>query len=146
GGTAPARAEDECFDYSSRKHLQTTSPLVGATPPMELSRPICKRVQRPLHTTPTSFLDIKIDGRLTFFEWINAGCYQAHNERGTMGQATPGSIHEVYFGFDPKRLLVRVDVDGRAREALLEFTAVRVGFVEPAGWDVVVTWQPGGAA
>ena len=39
-----------------------------------------------------------------------------------------------------------MDVDGRARTALAEFTAVRLGFTEPAGWEVVVSWPPGGPA
>ena len=30
---------------------------------------------RGMYTEPTGLLNVKVDGRLTYFEWINAGCY-----------------------------------------------------------------------
>src|SRR5262249_436134 len=114
--------------------------LLGDAPPADLARPISKRVQRPVHTTPRALLQVKIDGRLTFFEWVHAGVYTAHNERGTMAQAMWGPVREGHFGFDLQALLVRVDFDGPARRALAEFTALRVRFLEPEGFDVWVTW------
>jgi alpha-amylase/alpha-mannosidase (GH57 family) len=143
-GDDHSSAQDALFDYLFRKHLQNIYTLLGDVPPPELARAIKKRALRPLHTSPRSFLDVKIDGRHTFFEWLNAGCCTAHNERGTMAQVTPGIIKEVYFGFNLQALLVRIDFEGRARQALTVFTAVRLGFAEPAGWEVVVTWPAGG--
>jgi alpha-amylase/alpha-mannosidase (GH57 family) len=139
-GDDHSSAQDALFDYLFRKHLQNIYTLLGDTPPADLARPICKRVQRPMHTSPRGLLEVKIDGRLTYFEWVNAGIYTAHNERGTMAQVTPGAIREVFFGFDLKALLVRVDLEGPARQALMGFTAVRVGFTEPAGYEVLVNW------
>src|SRR5207244_8845237 len=126
-------------------HLQNIYKLLGDTPPPDLSRPISKRVLRPLHTSPRGLLSVKIDGRLTFFEWLHAGCYTSHNQRGTMAQVTPGAIKELHFGFDLSSLLVRIDFEERARQAVADFTALRVGFVEPEGWEVLVTW-PGDSA
>jgi alpha-amylase/alpha-mannosidase (GH57 family) len=133
-------AQDALFDYLFRKHLQNIYTLLGDEPPPDLARAISKRGQRPLHTSPRSLLDVKIDGQLTFFEWINAGTYTSHNQRGTMAQVTPGAIKELHFGFDLRSLLVRVDFDERAKAAVADFTALRVDFVEPAGWDVLVSW------
>jgi alpha-amylase/alpha-mannosidase (GH57 family) len=139
-GDDHSSAQDALFDYLFRKHLQNIYTLLGDEPPPDLARAISKRSQRPIHTSPRSLLEVKVDGQLTFFEWINAGCYTSHNQRGTMAQVTPGAIKELYFGFDLQSLLVRVDFDGRANQAIVDFSALRVGFVEPAGWDVVVTW------
>ena len=100
--------------------------------------PISRRGQRPAYTLPRSFLDVKIDGRQTFFEWISAGRYARQNERGTMAQVTQGPIKEVYFGFNLEALLVRVDFDTPARAALADYDALRLGFVEPAGWELLV--------
>ncbi len=81
---------------------------------------------------------MKIDGRETFFEWVAAGRYTCQNERGTMAQGTRGPIRDLYFGFDLQRLLVRIDLDSPARAALDDYDALRLGFVEPAGWEVVI--------
>ena len=82
---------------------------------------------------PRAFLDAKIDGRATFFEWVSAGRYACQNERGTMAMATRGPLEELFFGFDLDRLLVRVDCDGPAHMALADCDMLRIGFVEPAG-------------
>src|SRR5262249_26194401 len=131
-------AQDALFDYLFRKHLQNVYLLLGDTPPAELGRPIRRRVQKAMHTMPRSFLDVKIDGRESFFEWICAGRYECHNERGTMAMVTPGPLRDIYFGFDLQSLLVRVDLDAPARTVLPLFDAVRVGFAEPAAWEVLI--------
>jgi alpha-amylase/alpha-mannosidase (GH57 family) len=139
-GDDHSSAQDALFDYLFRKHLQNIYTLLGDESPVDLARPICKRVQRPTHSLPRSFLDVKVDGRMTFFEWINAGRYPTHQLRGTMSEVSPRAIKDVYFGFNAKALLLRVDMEGRAREVLKDFTALRVDFVEPAGWEVIVSW------
>jgi alpha-amylase/alpha-mannosidase (GH57 family) len=131
-------SQDALFDYLFRKHLQNVYLLVGDPPPPELGRPISRRIQRAIHTQPRGFLDVKVDGRQTFFEWVSAGRYTCQNERGTMAMVTHGPIKDVYFGFNLAALLVRVDFDTPARVALADFDALRVGFVEPAGWELRV--------
>lgn len=128
-------AQDGLFDYLFRKHLQNVYVLLGETPPPDLARPIMWRRQRAAHTMPRSFLRVKVDGRQTFFEWINAGHYTCQNERGTMAQATVGPLKEIFFGFDVKTLLIRIDAQTSAREALAPYE-VRIGFIEPAGHEL----------
>jgi alpha-amylase/alpha-mannosidase (GH57 family) len=134
-------AQLDVFDYLFRKHLQNVYLLLDEVPPPELARAISRRGQRVLHTVPRSFLDVKVNGRVTFFEWIGAGRYTCQNERGTMAQVTPGPIKDLYFGFNLETLLVRVDFEEPARTALEDFEALRLGFVEPAGWEVLI--RPG---
>src|SRR5262249_48202829 len=141
-GDDHSSSQDALFDYLFRKHLQNVYLLLGDTPPPELSRPIKRHIQKAIHTMPRAFLEVKIDGRQTFFEWISAGRYTSQNERGTMALVTPGSIKDVYFGFNLQSLLVRVDFDTPACEALTDYDALRVGFIEPAGWSVVIHRPP----
>jgi hypothetical protein len=143
-GDDHSSAQDALFDYLFRKHLQNVYLLLGDTPPPELARPISRRSQRALHTQPRSFLDVKIDGRRTFFEWVGAGHYACQNERGTMAMVTHGPMKDVYFGYTPQALLVRIDFDAPARTALAQFDALRVGFAEPAGHEVLIS-DAGGA-
>jgi alpha-amylase/alpha-mannosidase (GH57 family) len=138
-GEEHSSAQDALFDYLFRKHLQNIYVLLGDAPPPELARPISGRGQRAIHTLPRAFLDVKVDGRRTFFEWLCAGRYTRQNERGTMAMAAPGPMKEVYFGFHPQTLLIRIDFDGPARAALADFDTLRIGFVEPAGCEARVT-------
>jgi alpha-amylase/alpha-mannosidase (GH57 family) len=130
--------QDALFDYLFRKHLQNVYLLLGDVPPTELDRPISRRAHRAIYSQPRAFLDVKIDGRFTFFEWISAGRYTCQNERGTMAMGTRGPMKDVYFGFSRQALLIRVDLDNAARCALTDFDMMRIGFVEPAGWELVI--------
>jgi alpha-amylase/alpha-mannosidase (GH57 family) len=144
-GDDHSSSQDALFDYLFRKHLQNIYLLLGDTPPVELGRPISRRGQRAIYSLPRAFLDVKIDGRLTFFEWLPAGRYTTQNERGTMALVTRGPIKDVYFGFNPSALLIRIDCDRPARQALVDFDVLRVGFVEPAGVELVVAPLDGSA-
>jgi hypothetical protein len=135
-------AQDALFDYLFRKHLQNVYVLLGDTPPSDLERPIMRRGQRVTHTLPRAFLDVQVDGRRSFLQWIGAGRYTCQHERGTMAMGTRGPIQEVHFGFNRQALLVRVDLVKAARVVLADFDALRVGFVEPAGYDLLVS-RPG---
>jgi alpha-amylase/alpha-mannosidase (GH57 family) len=143
-GDDHSSAQDTLFDFLFRKHLQNVYVLLGDAPPPELSRPIIRRTERAVHTMPRAFLFVKINGRRSFFEWINAGHYTCQNERGTMALVTPGPMKDVYFGFNLRSLLIRVDFETLARSALTEYDALRIGFVEPADYEVVVA-QPASA-
>jgi alpha-amylase/alpha-mannosidase (GH57 family) len=137
-GDEHSSAQDALFDYLFRKHLQNVYLLLGDTPPVELSRPINRRAVRTIYTQPRAFLDVKVDGRQTFFEWISAGRYTCQNERGTMAMVAHGPMKDLYFGFDQANLFLRVDFDEPARTALADFSALRVGLVEPSGLEIVI--------
>jgi alpha-amylase/alpha-mannosidase (GH57 family) len=144
-GDDHSSAQDALFDYLFRKHLQNVYLLLGDAPPLELARPISRRARRVHYTQPRAFLKVNVDGRSTFFEWLSAGHYTCQNERGTMAQATPGPLRDVYFGFDLSTLFIRVDCERAARFALADCELLRVGFVEPAGFELCVA-NPGRAA
>jgi alpha-amylase/alpha-mannosidase (GH57 family) len=143
-GDDHSSAQDALFDALFRTHLQNVYRLLGDAPPADLARPISRKSQRAIHTTPRSFLDVKVDGRQTFFEWIAAGHYACRSERGTMSMVARGPLEHVYFGFNVAELFLRVDFDRPARLALADYDALRIAFVEPAGWEVLLT-RPGAA-
>jgi alpha-amylase/alpha-mannosidase (GH57 family) len=139
-GDDHSSALDALFDHLFRKHLRNVFTLLGADPPGSLFTPISQAApHKPLHDLPTSFLRVKVDGRTTYFEWINAARYVCGNDRGTMTLVSSGLMKQVFFGFDPTRLLIRVDTEGGpASERLAEVDRLRIGFVDPAEWEVVV--------
>src|SRR5262249_41643319 len=98
-GDDHSSSQDALFDYLFRKLVQSVYRRGAAAPPRALGRPIGRRTQRAVHTLPRSFLEVKIDGRQTFFEWISAGRYTCQNERGAMAMVTRGPLKELYFGF-----------------------------------------------
>ncbi|AGA30639.1 glycoside hydrolase family 57 protein [Singulisphaera acidiphila] len=139
-GDDHSSALDALFDHLFRKHLRNVYSLLSQDPPGTLFTPISQAVShRPIHDQPTSFLNVKVDGRSSYFEWINAARYLCGNERGTMALVTRGPLHSIWFGFSADRLLIRVDTDGGpASERLAETSQLRVGFVDPAEWEIVV--------
>ena len=143
-GDSHSSAQDSLFDDLFRKHLQNVYTVLGEQPPAELLHAI-RLAQRHLrqHTEPTGLLNIKVNGRQTYFEWINAGHYEATGGRGTMSMADRRRVRDLYFGFDDQRLLVRLDFNGgSAREQLAEVDALRLSFLEPAGFELSIS-DPG---
>jgi alpha-amylase/alpha-mannosidase (GH57 family) len=135
-GDDHSSAQDALFDQLFRKHLKNVYILLKTPYPTQLDRPIGRGVVKPTHTEPNGFLRVKIDGRRTYFEWINAGRYLSGSERGTMTQVTHGVIREIYFGFDADRMLVRIDTAERAADDLEGIDELRVSFFEPPGTEV----------
>ncbi len=136
-GDDHSSSQDQLFDQLFRRHLENVYTLLGEPPPPKLLRPITQAEHRALHTQPRGLLDVHLDGRGTFFEWLNAGRFDAHSERGTMTRVTHGLISHLYFGFGPEHLFVRLDTDGPARARLATVDDVLIRFVEPS--DVIVT-------
>jgi alpha-amylase/alpha-mannosidase (GH57 family) len=143
-GDSHTSAQDNLFDDLFRKHLQNVYTAIGEQPPAELLHAI-RLAQRHLrqHTEPTGLLNVKVNGRQTYFEWINAGHYEAAAGRGTMSMADRRRVRDLYFGFDDQRLLVRLDASGSsAREQLADIDALRLTFLEPAGFELSIA-EPG---
>jgi alpha-amylase/alpha-mannosidase (GH57 family) len=138
-GDDHSSAQDGIFDQLFRKHLENVYTLLGAPKPALLNHPISRSKRRTIHTNPTGFLPVKVDGRRTYFEWISAGHYSSGNERGTMTLVTEGLIREIYFGFDAQRLMLRVDTLHRAKDDLAQADELRVRFVEPADTEIRMT-------
>jgi hypothetical protein len=139
-GDDHSSALDALFDHLFRKHLRNVFTLLEHDPPGVLFTPISQAVpHRPIHDQPNSFLRVKVDGYSSYFEWINAARYVCGNERGTMALATRGLLQSIWFGFSAEKLLIRVDTEGGpASERLAEVSRLRVGFVDPTDWEVIV--------
>src|SRR5262249_51504172 len=139
-GEDHSSALDGLFGELFRKHLRNVYTRLGCDPPSSLFTPISGgAVRRVLHDQPVSFLKVKVDGRATYFEWIDAAHYACGNDRGTMTLVARGLLRAIWFGIDAERLLVRVDTDGgSAHERLAEADRLRIGFVDPADCEVVV--------
>ena len=131
-------AQDALFDELFRRHLKNVYAFLGDLPPVELDRPIRKKGARSIHTLPRSFLEIRIDGLPRFFEWLTAGHYACQGERGTMAMTTKGPLHDIYFGFNLKKLFIRIDCIADARQSLKQFHQIKIGFLEPAGQQVII--------
>ncbi len=129
------------FDALFRKHLKNVYLILGDKPPTELDRPISQSGRRALYTTPKNFLQVKIDGRETFFEWLGAGRYNSQSERSTMAGGL-GALRDVYFGFSLQKLLVRIDFARPAKVALADYDTLRLTFIEPADWELRID-KPG---
>jgi alpha-amylase/alpha-mannosidase (GH57 family) len=135
-------SQDWLFDQLFRKHLQNIYTLLGLEPPAELAHPIsAAALPRLPFTQPTSLLHVKVDGRVTYFEWLNAGVFVATGARGTMSMVEPSHLERLHFGFDDERLLLRLDAAGGVRARLADVDALRIVFVEPRGFELVVS-QP----
>jgi hypothetical protein len=114
-------------------------------PPLELSRAIGAPPEAGRAITqPTSLLEVKIDGSVTYFEWLNAGVFVASAARGTMTMAEASRVERLHYGFDDERLLVRLDTPGGVRTRLADIEMLRVEFVEPQDFELLVT-QPSAA-
>lgn len=137
-GDDHSSAQDALFDQLFRKHLQNVYTLLGEPCPSSLNRPIARHEHRTIHSDPKGFLTIKVDGKRTYFEWLNAGHYVSGSERGTMTLVSEGLIREVFFGFDTDRLMLRIDTARHAKSDLADVEELRVVFVEPAGYAVTV--------
>lgn len=138
-------AQDGVFDELFRRHLHNVYHLLGDPSPTSLNRPITQVASRRMHTSPTAFLPVRVDGRVAFFEWISAGRHDASDERGTMAVATEGLFKAVYFGFDADYLYVRVDTTNRAADDLASLSELRIRFVEPSDVEVRITGFDGDA-
>lgn len=140
-GDSHTSAQDALFDRLFRKHLQNVYTILGEEPPVELARPISQGHRHPRsYTEPTGLLRVRVNGRRSYFEWINAGRLVCGGSRGTMSMAREGLVSDLYFGFDPERLLLRLDArGGPVREQLADVDTVRVVFQQPAGFEVRVS-------
>ncbi len=120
--------------------MQNIYALIALEVPVELQKPIGheRRHAQPF-SQPTGLLDVKINGRETYFEWLNAGLYNASTGRGTMNMAGGQRIEQVYFGFDAERLLIRFDAHGAVRDRLSDVDGLRVAFLEPEGFELLIT-------
>ncbi len=139
-GDSHHSAQQDLFDRLFRKHLQNVYTLLGGPVPTELLHTIrMKSAQARLYTEPTSLLNVKVDGRLTYFEWLNAGCYLPTHGRGAMSVGTAARTEALYYGFDAERLYLRFDAPGGPiREQWADVHSLRITLLQPDRYELVV--------
>jgi alpha-amylase/alpha-mannosidase (GH57 family) len=102
------------FDQLFRDHVANVYRALGVEPPANLNQSILQGQAGELHTPPSNSLDVILDGEVTSaFEWMGAGRYRPDPRSGAMHADAP-PVHEIYYGYDAKRLFVRVDGAGAA--------------------------------
>ena len=112
-----------------------------AIPPGILFTPISQAgCHRPIHDQPTSFLNVKIDGRATYFEWIDAARYVCGNERGTMTLVTKGLLECGLVRLRRRAIADPRRYRGRAGRGAVWPRSIGCGsgFVDPADREIVV--------
>jgi alpha-amylase/alpha-mannosidase (GH57 family) len=144
-GDSHSSEQDTLFDRLFRKHLQNVYTALGEEPPGELARPISQGHGQRLHSQPTGLVNVKVDGRRSYFEWLNAGHYICQGARGTMSMAgAEGIISDLFFGFNEKQLALRLDARGGPfQERLGTVDTIRVVFYEPEGYELRIV-RPAG--
>jgi len=119
---------DDLYDGLFRKHLKNVYLFMGQEAPVFLETAIARTATKPVYDEPKQFLEVSLDGRSTnYFEWLGAGHYRAGGSRGAMA-GSRGPVKDIYFGFNERLFLLRIDCHKQARTALGRFQAVRVLF------------------
>lgn len=102
------------FDMLFRSHLQAVHEKAGLPVPNWVFAPI---VSRPSTSAsrhdPTGLVHPVVDGRLTrYYEWHGAGAWEIGTGGGSMHRVTAPLASGLRFGFDARRLHLRVDFAG----------------------------------
>jgi alpha-amylase/alpha-mannosidase (GH57 family) len=122
-GEDHSSSHDMEFDDLFRRHLRNVYRLLRRPIPEELY--VSNISSPPTDGTvvqPAGFLRPVIDGEVSnYFEWLGAGLVDGHDLAGTMHQADPSTtrlVTSLHFGFDLRRLFIRVDLVRRAADVL----------------------------
>ncbi|TVM00274.1 MAG: alpha-amylase/alpha-mannosidase [Candidatus Brocadia sp. WS118] len=125
------------FDRLFRLHLQNVYKLLNSNIPRRLDIPIARTDVAKPYTYPRRFLRVKLDGVVSnYFEWLDAGRYNAIKDMDTMHRASEQPICNVFFGFDIDNLFVRVDFKKDLFLSCREKGILLITFVEPEEWQV----------
>lgn len=108
-GPENSSSTDAEFDELYRKHLAELYAALGLAVPQNVTEPIKRAVASAQVAAPTDWLKVQVDGRVSsYFEWLGAGYYSTSQRGGAMyGQMQ--FIGEIFYGFDPDHLFVRID-------------------------------------
>ena len=108
-GPEHSTANDAEFDALYRKHLTGVYLALGQVAPEELAKPIKKKPEHAYQLPPSANLKVKIDGLdSSYFEWLGAGVYSPLQRGGAM-HGRVFYLKELRYGFEEKRLVIRVE-------------------------------------
>lgn len=120
------------FDSLFRLHLRNVYTLFNEEIPGVLEVPIAKIEKRKPYTYPKRFLDVKLDGVVSsYFEWLEAGEYNASKDMDTMHRTYGQIITAVYFGFTIENVLIRVDFNKELFPQYREKGNIVITFIQP---------------
>jgi len=141
-GPEHSSANDAEFDAFYRKLLTEVYRSLDAEAPDVLAEPIKRQPVPALLLPPTGFLKVRVDGReSTYFEWMGAGLYSADRRSSAM-HGKLMLLHEIRYGFDEKRLHMRVDVFSETLKELRD-AEFRITFRAEQELRVVVRFEGG---
>src|SRR5579863_9404227 len=108
-GPEHSTANDAEFDALYRKHLTGVYLALGLVAPEELAKPIKRMPERAFQLPPSTLLNVKVDGvDSSYFEWLGAGVYSPERRGGAM-HGRVYYLHELRYGFEEARFVLRVD-------------------------------------
>jgi alpha-amylase/alpha-mannosidase (GH57 family) len=120
-GPEHASVNDAEFDELYRKHLKEVYTALGEQAPNSLAYPIKRAPVRARREPPSSYLDVKVDGReSSYFEWLGAGLYSMERHGAAM-HGHDFIFGDFHYGFGPKNFYVRVDPVQEAIAGMGEF-------------------------
>ena len=112
-GDSHSCAQDDLFDQLFRKHLQNVYVWLGEEPPRSWPSPSARATaSAALQPSRRACCSVKVDGRRTYFEWINAGHYVCGGSRGAHEHGHAGTALRPLFRL---RHRAAVDAAGRPR-------------------------------
>jgi alpha-amylase/alpha-mannosidase (GH57 family) len=118
-------ANREEFDSLFRAHIANVYRALGIPAPEDLSRPILRVDIAETQTSPTGFVDPKVDGLVSsYFEWLPAGLYKVSARGGAM-HGKRFLVKDVHYGTNDKKLFLCFDFAAGA-EDLLQNLEVRI--------------------
>ena len=120
-GPEHGSANDREFDELYRKHLSEIYKAIGENPPPTLEQPIKRAPDRARREPPLAYVQAKVDGReSSYFEWLGAGLYSTDSRSGAM-HGRSAVLRDVFYGFGPEHLYVRVDPIAEAIAKMPQF-------------------------
>jgi len=120
-GPEHASMNDTEFDELYRKHLGEIYRALGEQAPDALAQPIKRPQERGRREAPSSYLDVKVDGRQSsYFEWLGAGFY-ATDRRTSAMHGRIYALGDVYYGFGQEHFFLRADLISETIAEMPEF-------------------------
>ena len=142
-GPEHSSVNDAEFDAFYRTLLTEVYRSLDAEAPDALAEPIKRQPVPALTLPPGDYLAVNVDGRETsYFEWMGAGLYSADRRSGAM-HGRLMLLHEIRYGFDPKRFFLRVDVHKETLQGLRD-AEFRITLRAEQELRVVIRLEAGG--
>jgi alpha-amylase/alpha-mannosidase (GH57 family) len=136
-GDDHSSAHDLEFDDLFRRHVRNAYRRLRAPIPDELFVSNISSTAGPAaQTEPTALLSPTLDGEETsYFEWLGAGTLEVRDVAGAMHQIErpQALVSLLQFGFDERRLFIRVDAATPLIDLLADGREVSLKFFTPAG-------------